>query len=299
VPSDASGWTAFRVEVPLAIADVVANFLLEAGAPGVVTDEHDLVTGTTLPAGRARVEAAVPATTALDVKAALARYLAALRDLHPGLAAATIEETVVPALDWIDLARTHHRPVAVGRRLVIAPPWDVPAAADREVLVIEPGMAFGTGQHATTRGCLVAIEEGVATGRVATALDVGTGSGVLAAALARLGVPRVVGLDLDRGALAAARANLDRNGARHVALVAGGPAAVRASFDLVVANLLADALVAEAAALTARVGRDGRLIVSGILAAQAAAVAGAYPGWRVATAHAEDDWRTLVLTRTG
>src|SRR6185369_12990631 len=122
-------------------------------------------------------------------------------------------------------------------------------APGREVLVIEPGMAFGTGQHATTRTCLEAIETLVTDGGIASALDVGTGSGVLAAALSRLGVAHVVALDVDAAVLPTARDNLMRNGAARVALFAGTAGGVRGAFDLVVANILADTLVTEAAAL--------------------------------------------------
>jgi len=179
----------------------------------------------------------------------------------------------------------------------VAPPWDVPRPAGREVLVIEPGMAFGTGQHATTRACLEAIEAAVGTGHVRSALDVGTGSGVLALALARLGVERVVALDTDPAVVPLARANLARNGAARVALLAGPLAAVRGRFDLVVANLLADAIVAEAGALARVVGPGGRLVVSGLVAEQLPAVRAAYPGWRVAETRAEGAWRTLTLVR--
>jgi len=189
--------------------------------------------------------------------------------------------------------------VRVGERLLVAPPWDVPPADGREVLVIEPGMAFGTGQHATTRGCLEAIECAVAAGPVRSALDVGTGSGILALALARLGVARVVAVDTDAAVLPLARANLVRNGADDVVLVGGPVTALRGVFDLVLANLLAEALVAEASRLVHTVAPGGRLVLSGILADQVDAVCGAYPGWRVSATHAEDAWRTLTLERDG
>ena len=156
-------------------------------------------------------------------------------------------------------------------------------------------MAFGTGQHATTRGCLEAIEEAVAGGGVTSALDVGTGSGILALALARLGVPHVVAVDDDPQVLPVARENLARNGAARVALIAGTAAAVSDRFDLVVANLLADTLVREAAVLAARVAAGGHLVLSGLLASQAEAVAAAFPGWRVAGDYRAEGWCTLVL----
>ena len=285
-------WSALCVEVDAELAEAVANFLVEEGAPGLVEGDGAGA------AGRVRLEAAIPDADCARVADGLAGYLARLAALHPATRPATIETSAVAALDWTAVAQRHHRPVAIGRRLLVAPPWDVPEAPGREVLIIEPGMAFGTGQHATTRGCLAAIESAVGSGGVTSALDVGTGSGILALALARLGVPRVVAIDDDPHVLPIARENLARNGAAQVELVAGTAADVDARFDLVVANLLADILVREAAPLGERVASGGRLVVSGLLAAQVDAVAAAYPGWQVADDHRDEGWCTLVLRRT-
>ena len=287
----AEAWTAVCVEVDAEMADVAANFLVEEGAPAVVEGDGG---GT---AGRVRLEAAIAEGDAPRVADGLARYLGRLAALHPAARPATIETSAVSALDWTAVARSHHRPVLIGRRLLVAPPWDVPEAPGREVLVIEPGMAFGTGQHATTRGCLAAIENAVAAGGVRSALDVGTGSGILALALARLGVPRVVAIDDDPQVLPRARENLARNGAAHVTLAGGTAADLDARFDLVAANLLADILVREAAALAARVEPDGCLVASGLLASQAPDVAAAYRGWRIVDEHRDEGWCTLVLRR--
>jgi ribosomal protein L11 methyltransferase len=290
VPGE-SGWTAIQVEVAEAAADAVANFLSEGGAAGVLTDD------VAADDGRVRLEAHVPQGRGATLAAALERYLVELARIDAAWTAGPIGATPVPAVDWERVFRAHHTPIAVGERLLVAPPWDVPSADGREVLVIEPGMAFGTGQHATTRTCLEEIDALVRDGRVASALDVGTGSGVLAAALARLGVPRVVALDVDPDVLPLARANLDGNGARAVTLLGGTVAAVRGRFDLVVANILADTLVREAPALTTTVAARGHLVLSGILAEQAARVLAAFPGWRPAHVRADDAWRTLRLVR--
>jgi ribosomal protein L11 methyltransferase len=285
----ADEWTTVRVEIAPALAEPLASFLFDHGAGGVLTED--------VAAGRVRVEASVPAGELARVSAALARWLESLGALDPDARAATVEAVPVPALDWAALARRHHRPLPVGRRLLVAPPWDVPRSAGREVLVIEPGMAFGTGGHATTRGCLEAIETAVAGGRVASALDVGTGSGILALALARLGVRRVVAIDVDPAVVPIARANLARNGAAGVAVAVGSMAAVRAAFDLVVANLLADVVIAEAPRLARAVAAGGVLVLSGILEAQAPAVRAAYAGWRVVAERLGEGWTTVTLTR--
>src|SRR5579875_3722353 len=249
----AMAWVAVRVELAEAAAETVAAFLVEAGAPAVLTAASDEPPP---PPGRARLEAHVPAAEAPRILAALADELAAATAAAPTVAVAP-----VPAVDWEAVFRRHHVPTAIGARLLVAPPWDIPDAPGRHVLVIAPGMAFGTGQHPTTRACLEEIEAVVGRGGIESALDVGTGSGVLAAALARLGVPRAV-----------ARENLRQNAAEGVLLLAGGPTAVRARFTLVVANLLAQALIAEAPALVAAVADAGHLVVSGLLASQVPAV---------------------------
>ncbi len=281
------------MDVAAGMADAVANFLVEHGAPGVLTEDVAESDGEP----RTRLEAHVPTDDAGAVALALRAYLHELARLDPAWTAGAIDRAPVPAVDWDAVYRAHHVPVHVGDRLVVAPPWDVPTAAGREVLVIEPGMAFGTGQHATTRACLEEIEATVAAGRADGGLDVGTGSGLLAAAMARLGMSRVVAVDVDPAVLPLARANLDANGARDVLVVGGTIAAVRGRYDLVVANILADTLVAEATALATAVAPGGRLVLSGILADQVDRVAAAFPGWRTTFVRSDDAWRTLRLER--
>lgn len=280
-----SSWVVLRIDVQPAVAEAVVALLETEGVPGVVREASELRPG------RTRVEAHLPGDEVARVEQALARML--------GDDAEAIATAPVGEVDWTALARRHHRPQPIGRRLLVAPPWDIPAAGEREFLVVEPGMAFGTGQHATTRGCLEAIEDLLAASPVETALDVGTGSGILALALARLGVPHVVACDLDPAVLPIARVNLTRNHVAHVALVAGTAAAFRSRFDLVLANLLAEVLAVDAQALAARVAPEGHLIASGLLRGQTTAVRAAYPGWRVVDERGDDEWRTLVFRRNG
>ena len=291
-PADVA-WIALRVDVAPPAADAVVNFLVERGATGVLTEDVDAPDGMV----RTRLEAHVPSADGEALATAVRAYLHELSLLEPSWTASLVDVAPVPRVDWEGVFRAHHAPLAVGRRLMIAPPWDVPDADGREVLVIEPGMAFGTGQHATTKTCLEEIEAIVLGGGIASALDVGTGSGILAIAMARLGVPRVVGLDVDTAVLPLARQNLERNQASSVTLLAGGLAAVRGRFDLVVANILADTLVEEAGALVRVVAPGGRLVLSGLLADQVNRVLAAFPGWVVTGERAVDAWRTLRLER--
>jgi ribosomal protein L11 methyltransferase len=290
-----TGWRVVRVDVAEHLADALASFLEDEGVSALITEVH-APDAAAPPPGRALLEAHVEADRERPLVAGLTRWLDSLRTIEPAAADVRVATAPLPPVDWEAAFRLHHRPLVIGRRLLVAPPWDVPDAPDREVLVIEPGMAFGTGQHDTTRTCLEEIETAVAERQVRSALDVGTGSGVLAMALARLGVLRVVAFDLDAGVLPLARENLARNGAGAVLLAAGTVWAVRGRFDLVVANLLADALIDEASALAATVAPGGRLIVSGILDSQADTVAAASP-LRVTATRAAGPWRTLRLER--
>ena len=297
MPTGEETWLALRIDVPEEIAELVADFLIESGAPGVVTGVDEA--GVPPPAaGRASLEAHLPATRGHDARAELQAYLDSLALLQPAARTARVGDlTPVPTIDW-DLAfRQHHRPLRIGTRLLVAPPWEVPEADGRLVLVVEPGMAFGTGQHATTRTCLEEMEDAAAGGGVRSALDVGTGSAVLAAALARLGVGRVVAVDNDPVTLPWARDTLRRNDAHAVRLVCGTLASLDAAFDLVVANLLADVLERDAAALMHAVAPGGRLVVSGLLASQVERVTAAYPGWHTTATRADAEWRTLRLER--
>jgi ribosomal protein L11 methyltransferase len=223
----------------------------------------------------------------------------------------------VPDEDWARRSQASLRAIAVGD-LVIAPPWDVPAARgqrpgtrDRRpkgggrlrpltsglrplIIVIEPSTGFGTGHHATTRLCLRALQRVPLEGlRV---IDVGTGSGVLAIAAARLGASRVIAVDHDRDALEAARANVARNGVRVDLRLARLEQIGSLRADVVVANLTGAVLQAQAAAL-ARLARGGTLILSGLLAEEATAVSEACAPFAASelSCDEEEGWAALVM----
>jgi len=170
--------------------------------------------------------------------------------------------------DWLAVWKEGLEPVTIGA-LTVAPPW---FDAGPGAVVIDPGQAFGTGHHETTTGCLAALQELDLAGR--SVLDVGTGSGVLAIAAARLGAGRVVGVDTDPLAVAAARANAQVNGVdlevREGSVDAAGPE----RFEVVVANLDTGTLSRLAGALAERLAPGGALIASGVsVERQAEAVA--------------------------
>jgi len=279
------------VGVPGDLSEGLTNLAWELGALGVVEEER--------PGSGARLRAFFPETVfASALEESVRQYLDGLREL--GFEPATDLHVVALADEnWADAWRAHFTPRAVGRRLLIVPPWDRPPANGRTVITIEPGRAFGTGHHGTTAGCLEALESAIDRDRPARMIDVGTGSGILAIAAARLGVGGVLAVDDDPDAVACAMANAARNHVsdrvRCVLADAGG--LEEAPVPLVVANLLS----AAHRRLAPRYGRallpGGTLLLGGILDGEEADVTAALGGHgfvpRVSLS--VEGWTTLEL----
>jgi ribosomal protein L11 methyltransferase len=286
----------WQLTVPVedALAEGVANFLWEAGAVGVVEEQA--------PDARVRVRAFFPAGVDGGLLAGVHEYLDGLRQLGLG-AGGPATLAPLPDDDWGRAWRAHFRPLPVGRGLLVAPPWDVPDAPGRLVLVIEPGRAFGTGHHGTTAGCLARLEARLAAGAPAAALDLGTGSGILAVAAARLGVAAVLAVDDDPDAVAAAEANAARNGvADRVRCRCADVRALDApAAPLVLANLLTAAHHGLASRYAALVAPGGTLVVGGVLDPEVTDVAAtlARHGFTARATLSLDGWTTLELERTG
>jgi ribosomal protein L11 methyltransferase len=211
--------------------------------------------------------------------------------------------TDIPEADFLEAYRALSRPFAVGRRLWIEPgdpPWSE-APEGRVALRLPASRAFGTGEHASTRLALEALEDEDLDGR--SVLDVGTGSGILALAAVALGAGRAVALDTDVDALLIARENVGRHprhpGSERIRLFAGPVAACSGRFDLVVANMLAEELVPETRALLARAARRGRLVLSGLTREREPEVLARtrFGRWKLAGRLTKDEWVCLCLAR--
>jgi ribosomal protein L11 methyltransferase len=270
--------------VAAADADDTAARLCEAGAAGV--EERDQATLARAPEGCAVLVVWIAPDDAAEF---LARAAAA------GVPTDAVAERLRDDDEWRDAWKRHFAPRAVGR-FVIVPSWERYAAAPGEwVLDLDPGRAFGTGGHASTRLCLRQIAA-AAERAVARFLDVGCGSGVLAIACARAWpAARGIAIDVDADALEVSRENAARNhvGDR-IALAATLPGG---AFDLVTANIEPEVLIPMAPALAARLAPAGRLILSGILVEAADEVAAAYraAGLAQICEETEDGWRALVM----
>ena len=221
---------------------------------------------------------------------------AELADEFPD-AAVLVED--VPDQDWSESWKQSIKATIAGR-LWVGPPWlekDAPAKSIR--VVIEPGMAFGTGDHATTHFCLEAVDRALAERHGASVLDVGTGSAVLAIAARKLHAGRVVGTDNDPVAIRVAQENAVRNAAAEVDLSTAELHQVEGTFDVVLANILSNTLCELAKPISAKVAPRGLLVLAGILSHQADEVVAAYvaQGLALRTRVLRGEWAMLELDR--
>jgi len=225
-----------------------------------------------------------------DVSRALEKALAVVG--AESLAAASLDR--LEDADWVRETQRQFDPMRVGRRLWIVPTWHAAPEPGAINIVLDPGAAFGTGSHPTTRLCLAWLEDQVRPGD--TVLDYGCGSGILAIAAMKLGAAAATGVDIDALALEAAGYNAQRNGVA-VAL-ASGERPLAFQVRLTVANILANPLRMLAPLLASHTEIGGQLALSGILAEQAQRVAEAYAPWsELAVQSADQGWVLLTGKR--
>ncbi|HET7029365.1 MAG TPA: 50S ribosomal protein L11 methyltransferase [Candidatus Limnocylindrales bacterium] len=290
------------VEAVEAVSEILSRF-----APGGATVEpaFELVEeglGARLdPTRPSIVRAYVPARDPATAERAAAGAAEALGHLQAfGLRTiGDVTTRVVHEADWAEAWKAHFPVLRVGRRLVIRPTWlTADAGPDDVVIDLDPGMAFGTGLHPTTRLCLAATEavadRGAMTG--ARVLDVGCGSGILSIAAARLGAATVLGVDIDPIAIEATSANAATNGlAGRIAAREGSLPSAEPAHDVVLANLIAGVLVTLARPLRDELRPGGVLVASGIFVDREADVRTAFEaaGLRVTACTNEGDWVAL------
>jgi ribosomal protein L11 methyltransferase len=306
----AGSWLELSVEADLEAVEAVSEILGRVASGGTTVEPaFELVEeglGARVdPTKPAIVRGYVPATDAAVVEAATLEVAEALGHLQAfGLRSiGELQTHVVHEEDWAHAWKAYFPVLRVGRRLVIRPTWrEHEASPDDVVVSMDPGMAFGTGLHPTTRLCLAGLEpladEGILDG--ARVLDVGCGSGVLAIAAVLLGATSALGVDIDPVAIEATEANAARNDltgrvtARVGSLPSGDP-----PVDVVLANLIAGVLVPLAPALLDELRPGGTLLASGIFIDREAEVRAAFEatGLVVGARSAEGDWVALRAQR--
>jgi len=271
-------FTALVLEVKAEEVDPLCDALLDAGALSVSYEDARAETAAEAPhfdgSGESVSWPRVKLTALCKVQPDPEQLLLRACNLA-GVAVPLHELRSVPDEDWVAKSREQFGPIRVSAHLWIVPTWRAPPEPEAINLVLDPGLAFGTGSHPSTRLCLQWLERSIAGGE--TVLDYGCGSGILAIAALKLGALRAVGVDIDPDAVTAARANARRNG------VAGeffeGRAPLTFTADVVIANILANPLKVLAPMLASRCSHGGRIALSGILSDQASEVERCYSAW--------------------
>jgi ribosomal protein L11 methyltransferase len=221
--------------------------------------------------------------------------------LRDALGALRVEivPAAIPEVDWVARVREGFRPFSAGRFRIV-PAWEssAPARSGERVIVVEPGLAFGTGTHESTRLCLAALEERARAGPLGHVLDVGAGSGILSVAATLLGAQRVIAIELDAEALPVARRHAELNRAPIRLLRGDGARAVAArSFDVVIANISAPLLAERAQELAGATRGHGALILSGFLVEDLPSVRAPYAAVGDIDVRVEGEWAALVVHR--
>jgi ribosomal protein L11 methyltransferase len=252
-------WMVLSLLIPKALAEPMSNFLMEQGATGIEEVEENV--------DRARLKSYfLQNGKEKETLRALQRYLRSLRNLEPKASRIRMETASIPEQDWGENWKKFFKPIRVGSRFIVKPPWARIRLKKGEIAIeINPGMAFGTGTHPTTQLCMEALEKRLKK-RGLSVLDVGTGSGILSIAACRLGAAEVWGMDIDPVAVEIARENVSQNGvSQQVKILKARIGEIHKKFDLVVANI--DFRNLKRARITMRnhLKKSGFLILSGIL----------------------------------
>ncbi|EOT30620.1 50S ribosomal protein L11 methyltransferase [Enterococcus saccharolyticus] len=309
-------WNEVKIETASEAVEAIANILMEAGASGVAiedaldienfqSDEYgeilDKETITSLKEG-AYVAAYFPETIFLpEILPFIREEVAKLPEY--GLAIGKNELTVseVAEENWATAWKKYYHPVHISRYLTIVPSWEeyTPQHTDEKIITLDPGMAFGTGTHPTTRLTLQALEVTLRGGE--TVLDVGTGSGVLSIASKYLGADEVHAFDLDDVAVQAAQENMDLNAIASDVQVSANDLlkGIDTPADIIVANILADIIVLMVPDAWRLLKQEGTLIVSGIIHEKKQMVIDALEaqGFEVDQVFQQKDWYAIILKK--
>jgi ribosomal protein L11 methyltransferase len=289
-------WLEIDLWVSAGFEEAVSNFLMEQGATGVeeIDEKQE----------RKRLKIYFPGK-AKDQRVlnALNRYLTSVQRLYPSQFHYRIENLTLPDKDWGESWKKFFKPVKVTSRIVVKPPWRSIQLKRGQILIeITPGLAFGTGTHATTQLCIRTLARRLRVKGVSV-LDVGTGSGILAIIAAKLGASEVWGVDTDDLSVEIAGENVERNNVSHrVRIRLGTVGDVRRTFDVVVANIDLRVLKKMRWPLLHRVKPGGYLVLSGLLAEEEQALRKRYLDtgqFQFKEIKKQGEWACLTLRKKG
>jgi ribosomal protein L11 methyltransferase len=252
-------WLVVELSIPKEFGEEISNFLIEQGATGIEELEEDL--------SGERLRTYFPQDgKETRILYALRHYLKSLEKIVPGIPRAQIRTASLPEQDWGENWKRFFKPVQVTPRFVVKPPWSkIRLKKGQSSIDITPGMAFGTGTHATTLLSIQALEE-ILKKKGLCVLDVGTGSGILSIIAAKLGAREVWGIDIDGVAVENARKNVEKNRVSDIVRTRKGSIGdLRKKFDVVVANIDLKSLRRMRRPLLSHLKKRGFLILSGIL----------------------------------
>lgn len=299
------GWTEIVIEVARDQAELLSDALMTRGALSVLVEDADEGTDAENPlfgepgmeiTAHAWDRSRVIALTDTETDAA-GLVAGASGDINLGSLPLFTTRNVEDQ-DWVRLTQSQFDPIHIGRHIWVVPSWH---DANQEGLVLEldPGLAFGTGSHPTTRLCMEWLEDTVRPGQ--SVLDYGCGSGILALVAKKLGAGDVTGVDIDPQALEAARYNTERNQCvvdYHLPDTFAQAFPEHVTFETVVANILANPLMLMAPMLCGRIAPGGHLVLSGVLERQAEEVIAAYAPYVALRVHAaHEGWVALTGQR--
>ena len=300
MPSDTI-WIEIKIVVPISEADAVASVLIEHGANGIVEENQTQSTPCSSISNNIMLKAYIKKDDAAKKHLTeIKNYLASLSSLT-GIDEFSLATNDIKDEDWNALWKSFFQPVKVTERIIIKPTWtNYWKRADEIIIELDPGMAFGTGTHQSTRLCLRAIEEitvSCSYNRDFSLLDVGTGSGILAIAASLLGIPKVVGIDIDFQAVECAKKNAAMNNIADKVTLSDIPLhKTKGLFSIIVANILPHTLIDLKSDLLSRLAPSGYLILSGILQEKAGDVVDAFAGdIPFVRETKEDEWSCLVF----
>jgi len=309
MPSNSEKWIEIKVTAPSELTDAISNFIIDQGSLGIIEEE------TVVDAfddddekreGKGEIRAYFPDDQTVSSKVnALRDYLKSLSEIFPGLDPPEIGTETIVDPDWGEQWKKYFKPLRISRDIVIKPTWERYAPVGRDIVIdIDPGMAFGTGQHPSTRMCINAMEEIIPKDRSFekwTALDVGTGTGILAISAAKLGADRVVAVDIDLKAVEIAEKNAAINRVEErIEILNQDVLTFQGRFNLIIANLTASTLIPLRSHLFGMLEPGGYLVLSGIIEKDAPMVEETFLRQEGVSSHqvlTEKEWVCFVLRK--